>query len=106
MPFSHPVPQFHFDVSKLRLLIATSSPLFASFQEERTILMFSATFPQEIQKLAQRFLRNHLFLSVGIVGGACEDVTQRFFEVSKFEKKDKLKEILTEEGNNICYWSN
>jgi len=33
---------------------------------------------------------------VGVVGGACTDVAQNFYEVSKFEKREKLKEILTE----------
>ena len=37
----------------------------------RQTLMFSATFPAQIQRLASEFLNNYLFLQVGIVGGAC-----------------------------------
>jgi len=61
---------------------------------ERQTLMFSATFPSEIQKLASQYLYNYLFLAVGVVGGACDDVEQVIYEVQKFEKKGKLMEIL------------
>ena len=48
---------------------------------DRQTLMFSATFPERIQQLAAEFLNNYLFLAVGVVGGACADVKQDFFEV-------------------------
>lgn len=57
-------------------------------------LMFSATFPNEIQRLASQLLRNYMFLTVGIVGGASNDVEQEIFEVGKFKKRVKLFEIL------------
>ena len=47
----------------------------------RQTLMFSATFPDEIQKMAYSYMAEYLFLSVGIVGGACLDVVQTFFQV-------------------------
>ncbi|KAK1127173.1 hypothetical protein K0M31_003722 [Melipona bicolor] len=66
---------------------------------ERQTLMFSATFPDEVQHLARRFLNNYLFLAVGIVGGACSDVEQNFYEVAKNKKKDLLREILERENS-------
>lgn len=60
--------------------------------------MFSATFPEEIQHLAGKFLNNYIFVAVGIVGGACTDVEQTFYKVSKFEKRPKLLDILKEDG--------
>ena len=63
---------------------------------ERKTLMFSATFPEPIQELARRFLNNYLFLVVGIVGGACGDIEQTFVQVAKKDKRNKLKEILTD----------
>ncbi|KOX80952.1 ATP-dependent RNA helicase vasa, isoform A [Melipona quadrifasciata] len=65
---------------------------------ERQTLMFSATFPDEVQHLARRFLNNYLFLAVGIVGGACSDVEQNFYEIAKNKKKDLLREILEREN--------
>ncbi|XP_050449023.1 ATP-dependent RNA helicase vasa [Cataglyphis hispanica] len=67
--------------------------------EERQTLMFSATFPNEIQELASRFLKNYLFLAVGIVGGACADVEQNFYQASgQPEKRKLLKEILEKQS--------
>ena len=58
-------------------------------------LMFSATYPPEIQKIAQGYLNNYIFLAVGIVGGACEDVEQTLLQVTHFEKREKLLEVLS-----------
>jgi probable ATP-dependent RNA helicase DDX4 len=66
--------------------------------DKRQTLMFSATFPEEIQRLAGKFLNNYLFLAVGIVGSACSDVEQHFHLVPKFEKRLKLTELITKEG--------
>lgn len=64
---------------------------------DRQTLMFSATFPNQIQRLAGQYLHEYIFLTVGIVGGASSDVTQTVFEVQKTRKRDKLFEILKEE---------
>ncbi|XP_011878854.1 PREDICTED: ATP-dependent RNA helicase vasa, isoform A, partial [Vollenhovia emeryi] len=69
--------------------------------EERQTLMFSATFPNEIQELAGRFLRNYLFLAVGIVGGACSDVEQNFYQASGQSDKRKLLKELLEKQNQL-----
>merc|ERR1712106_508377 len=62
---------------------------------ERQTLMFSATFPDEVQESAQEFLADdYLFLTVGLVGGACSDVKQDFYEVAKFDKRTKLEELM------------
>lgn len=64
-------------------------------KEDRTNLMFSATFPKEVQELGREMLKDdYLFASVGIVGGACTSVVQTMIACEKQEKFDKLKEIL------------
>jgi len=61
----------------------------------KQMLMFSATFPDDVQRLAREFLaNNYVFLTVGMVGGANQDVTQTIMSVSKFEKRKKLQELL------------
>merc|ERR1719435_121153 len=67
---------------------------------DRQTLMFSATFPDEIQTAAQEFLKDYLFLVVGLVGGACGDVYQTFHEVAKYDKRMKLEEILQDPERN------
>lgn len=61
---------------------------------QRQTLMFSATFPEDIQRLAGKFLKEYIFITVGIVGGACADVEQNIYETTKFEKRNKLAEII------------
>lgn len=48
---------------------------------ERQTLMFSATFPKQIQVLAQDFLHNYVFLAVGRVGSTSENITQKVINV-------------------------
>ncbi|XP_072235512.1 probable ATP-dependent RNA helicase DDX4 [Leuresthes tenuis] len=64
-------------------------------KEARQTLMFSATYPDDIQRMAADFLKtDYLFLAVGIVGGACSDVEQTFVQVTKFSKREQLLDLL------------
>jgi probable ATP-dependent RNA helicase DDX4 len=67
-------------------------------KEERQTLLFSATFPEDIQRMAQDILNNYLFITVGKVGGANSDIEQRVLQVGQTEKRDKLVTILNESG--------
>ncbi|NXM52783.1 DDX4 helicase, partial [Illadopsis cleaveri] len=69
-------------------------------KDKRQTLMFSATFPEEVQRLAGEFLKtDFLFVVVGRVGGACSDVQQNVLQVSQYFKRDKLIEILHSIGD-------
>ena len=65
---------------------------------KRQTLLFSATWPKEIQKLAFDFLSDPVQINVGEVNvlNANKDITQNIIMLSEDEKIDKLKEILTE----------
>lgn len=63
----------------------------------RQTLMFSATFPEDIQRMAGTYLHEYIFLTIGIIGGACQDVEQKVYSVGKFEKRNKLMELLNAE---------
>ncbi|XP_072562430.1 probable ATP-dependent RNA helicase DDX4 isoform X6 [Paramormyrops kingsleyae] len=68
-------------------------------KEQWQTLMFSATFPDDIQKLAADFFKvDYLFLAVGQVGGACSDVEQNLIQVSQFSKRGQLLELLNTTG--------
>mgnify|MGYP003961783713 CR=1 FL=1 len=60
-------------------------------KEERQTLMFSATFPKEIQYLAEDFLKKYVFLTVGRVGSTTESITQR---IQYVEEKDKPEVLI------------
>jgi ATP-dependent RNA helicase DDX3X len=61
---------------------------------ERQTLMFSATFPRDIQILAKDFLKDYIFLSVGRVGSTSENITQKFEYVEDPDKRSVLLDIL------------
>jgi len=62
--------------------------------EMRQTLMFSATFPKTIQKLAEDFLKEYVFLRVGRVGSTTDYITQRIWFVDDKDKKDALLDVL------------
>merc|ERR1719247_1765229 len=63
--------------------------------EGRQTLMFSATFPIEIQRLAGDFLDDYVFLAVGRVGSTTDNITQRVELVEEQDKHSVLLDILT-----------
>ncbi|KAG5354777.1 ATP-dependent RNA helicase DED1 [Yarrowia sp. B02] len=62
---------------------------------ERQTLMFSATFPRNIQMLARDFLKDYIFLSVGRVGSTSENITQKVEYVEDGDKISALLDILS-----------
>lgn len=62
---------------------------------DRLTLMFSATFPKDIQLLARDFLKDYVFLSVGRVGSTSENITQKVLYVEDEEKKSVLLDLLS-----------
>lgn len=65
---------------------------------DRQTLMFSATFPRDIQMLARDFLKDYVFLSVGRVGSTSENITQRIEYVEDHDKRSVLLDILHTHG--------
>lgn len=63
-------------------------------KEDRQTLMFSATFPKQIQTLASDFLNNYIFLTVGRVGSTSANITQRMEYVAEGEKVMRLLSLL------------
>ncbi|XP_046863283.1 ATP-dependent RNA helicase DDX3X-like [Xenia sp. Carnegie-2017] len=65
---------------------------------QRQTLMFSATFPKEIQVLARDFLDNYIFLAVGRVGSTSENITQKVVWVDDVDKRSFLLDLLNASG--------
>ncbi|KAJ9526153.1 hypothetical protein QJQ45_009620 [Haematococcus lacustris] len=71
---------------------------------QRQTLMFSATFPKEIQRLAGDFLSNYVFLTVGRVGSSTDLIVQHVELVSQDEKKNTLMDLVsTVEGLTLVF---
>ena len=64
------------------------------YGDDRQTMMFSATFPANIQRLASDFLRDYVYLTVGRVGSASKDVTQTVQFVEEHEKLEALMKYL------------
>ncbi|KAK1903137.1 putative ATP-dependent RNA helicase Pl10 [Dissostichus eleginoides] len=60
----------------------------------RQTMMFSATFPKEIQILARDFLEDYIFLAVGRVGSTSENITQKVVWVEENDKRSFLLDLL------------
>jgi len=65
---------------------------------ERQTLMFSATFPKEIQMLARDFLHDYIFLAIGRVGSTSENITQKVVWVEEQDKRSFLLDLLDAAG--------
>jgi ATP-dependent RNA helicase DDX3X len=71
---------------------------------ERQTLLFSATFPKEIQRLAADFLANYVFLAVGRVGSSTDLIVQHIEYVAANDKRQTLLDLVgTVEGLTLVF---
>jgi ATP-dependent RNA helicase DeaD len=62
----------------------------------RQTLLFSATMPGPIRRLADRYMKNPVWLLVGGDAEPVKQVLQVYFEVAERDKLEALEELLTE----------
>src|SRR3954467_13863309 len=75
--------------------------------KNRQTLLFSATMPPPIQKLASKFLNDPKTVEVARPGAADVSIERRLIEVSPNKKKDGLRDILRhEEFKNAIIFCN
>ncbi|KAJ1288198.1 hypothetical protein BS78_02G072400 [Paspalum vaginatum] len=60
----------------------------------RQTMLFSATFPKEIQRMAADFLADYIFLAVGRVGSSTDLIVQRVEFVLDSDKRSYLMDLL------------
>jgi len=77
---------------QIRKVVAAMPP-----REGRQTLLFSATFPREIQTLAAHFLRPHVWIAVGRVGSTVGNITQRIV-LATADKRAKLALVVAALG--------
>jgi len=70
------------------------SRILGLLPKERQSLMFSATFSEEIKKLAANFLREPVLIEVARRNATAENITQTIIRVHESEKVDALQQIL------------
>ncbi|NNE26996.1 MAG: DEAD/DEAH box helicase [Saprospiraceae bacterium] len=62
--------------------------------QDRTVLLFSATLPKEIRKIANKYLKSPLEITVGNRNEGAKNVTHKYFSVRRKDKYPALKRLL------------
>ncbi|MEW5302051.1 MAG: hypothetical protein WDW36_004862 [Sanguina aurantia] len=75
-------------------------------RKERQLIMFSATLPEEVQRLAAEMLEDYVYLTVGVVGGSVNLISQRVEWVGKAGKLDLLMSQLRETNGLTLVFAN
>ncbi|GER41193.1 DEAD-box ATP-dependent RNA helicase [Striga asiatica] len=96
------------DVGKSQSLVANDQPQIRRIVQQmdmppagvRQTLLFSATFPKEIQRLAADFLSNYVFLAVGRVESSTDLIAQRVEYVLETDKRSHLMDLLHAQRSN------
>eukprot|EP00891_Asterochloris_glomerata_P006204 jgi/Astpho2/6204/Aster-03611 len=71
---------------------------------DRQTLLFSATFPKEIQRLAADFMTNYIFLAVGRVGSSTDLIVQHIEFINMHDKRQVLLDLVgTVEGLTLVF---
>ncbi|KAF6260245.1 DEAD-domain-containing protein [Scenedesmus sp. NREL 46B-D3] len=71
---------------------------------QRQTMLFSATFPKEIQRLAADFLHDYIFLTVGRVGSSTDLIAQHVEYVQQDQKRETVLDCVnTVEGLTLVF---
>ncbi|WP_449048413.1 DEAD/DEAH box helicase [Parapedobacter sp.] len=80
--------------------------VIAMIPTDRQTLLFSATMPKEIEKLASDILRNPRQIAVAPVSSTVDTIKQAIYPVAKPDKIDLLAHLVREEqGGNVLVFS-
>jgi len=80
--------------------------VIAMIPANRQTLLFSATMPKEIEKLASDILRNPKHIAVAPVSSTVDTIKQAVYPVAKPDKIDLLAHLVHEEqGGNVLVFS-
>lgn len=72
-----------------------------SSEDGRQTAMFSATFPKEIKSLAEDFLNDYLYLTVGRVGSTNQFIIQKLVYAPENAKPKRLLQLLQETDGRV-----
>lgn len=68
----------------------------------RTTYMFSATMPPAVERLARKYLRNPVVVTIGTAGKATELITQHVMMLKDGEKMSRLERLLNDLGDKTA----
>lgn len=80
------------------------SAIISQIRPDRQTLMWSATWPEEVQELAHKFLKDPLQINIGseklVANHAIKQVVEVIEDFEKFDKLKMLLQQITDEGDN------
>lgn len=76
-----------------------------SVPKQRQTLLFSATMPDEIVKIANSYMKTPLRIEVAPAGSAVKSVTQEIYFLERGEKLALLKQLLTQFNGSVLVFS-
>ncbi|HSR89060.1 MAG TPA: DEAD/DEAH box helicase [Candidatus Udaeobacter sp.] len=79
--------------------------ILAMVPRERQTLMFSATMPQAIADIANRFMKTPLRIEVAPAGTSAKNVEQEIFIVNKDAKMQLLEKVLEDNKGSVLLFS-
>ncbi|KAJ6295091.1 hypothetical protein OIU76_023065, partial [Salix suchowensis] len=68
----------------------------------RTTYMFSATMPPAVERLARKYLRNPVVVTIGTAGKATDLISQHVIMTKESEKSSRLHRLLDELGDKTA----
>ncbi|XP_059077449.1 DEAD-box ATP-dependent RNA helicase 21 [Cryptomeria japonica] len=68
----------------------------------RTTYMFSATMPSAVERLARKYLRNPVVVTIGTAGKATELIAQHVIMLKETEKMGRLQRLLNDLGDKTA----
>jgi ATP-dependent RNA helicase DeaD len=68
--------------------------IFEYLPKEKQILLFSATMPKPIQKLAQKLLKDPVFVTVGTQGFSHQDIEHVFYRLDTRDRDEAFMRLL------------
>ncbi|KAF6143597.1 hypothetical protein GIB67_012396 [Kingdonia uniflora] len=68
----------------------------------RTTYMFSATMPTAVERLARKYLRNPVVVTIGTAGKATDLITQHVIMVKEQDKMHMLQKLLNDLGDKTA----
>jgi superfamily II DNA/RNA helicase len=75
--------------------------IFKHLPEQRQTLMFSATMPKNIKKMAAQYLKNPQRISIGKTNEVAQNIEQETLNVEQSQKYDTLKEQLLQRTGSV-----
>ncbi|MDP3956722.1 MAG: DEAD/DEAH box helicase, partial [bacterium] len=73
--------------------------------KERQTMLFSATMPEQIMKIANRYMKLPIRIEIAPSGSALKEVTQELFIVNEDSKKKLLGKVLTDHRGSVLMFT-